>query len=73
MIIRSIIEKIRKDLRAEHPELTPEQIEILAVKVYHEYQRMVLTMDEWVPSSPVRVMSSLISGYPYPGLINKKK
>jgi phage terminase Nu1 subunit (DNA packaging protein) len=43
MIIRSIIEKIRKDLREEYPELTPKQIEILAMKIYYEYQRIVLT------------------------------
>jgi hypothetical protein len=43
MIIRSIIEKIRKDLRAEHPELTSELLEILAMKIYYEYQRVVLT------------------------------
>lgn len=45
MIIRAIIEKIRKDLRAEHPEATPEEIEIVAMEVYREYQRILLTGD----------------------------
>jgi hypothetical protein len=43
MIIRSIIEKIRKDLRSEHPDLPPELLEILAMKIYYEYQSVVLT------------------------------
>lgn len=43
MIIRAIIEKIRKDLRAENPKATPEEIEKAAMKVYYEYQRILLT------------------------------
>lgn len=52
MIIRSIINKIEEDLRKEFPSLTPEENRIAAMKVYGEYQRILLYGDGG--ASPIR-------------------
>lgn len=61
MIHWKIVNKIQEDLLREYPDLSQEENLLVALRVYHEYERILLT-GEGQPTSPAGITTYSYAG-----------